>query len=796
MATAGLYGFPPALTSFVGRTVQVGEVTGLLDDFRLVTVTGPGGVGKTRLAAEVARRVAGQLADGAWLVELAAVQEPDMVPASVLAALGMEQGPGQSPLQALAASLARRQLLLVLDNCEHVLEACADLAGALLLADDDVRILATSREPIGLAGEARYRLPPLTLPGAAEAEADGPEAIALFADRARQADPHFMLDPETRELVGRLVAGLDGMPLAIELAAARAETLGVAQLVERLDNRFGLLVGGDRWAAARQRSLMAAVEWSYLLLSEEERRVFRLMSVFPAPFTLDAAEAVAGTGAGPTVLHLVDCSMVAPPRTGTDGRARYAMLETLRAYAADRLAEAGEQPAPALAGFMLKVAEAAAAELETGAGELAAGSRLDAEERAMHEVLAWALEGDRDTALRLALALAPWWVLRGRYAVGYEVLAAAAATAAAGAPDWCAAQFWLGRLARTPGYAAGLDHFTAVRDALAGRPASPLLIDALNERSICLMNLGRNEEAVAEARRALELAREMRYPAGEARALYGLGGAAGYVGDHETMLVWLRQAQRVGPAGLPGYLIRRCAIGLAIALNDAGEAAAAREHCLQVLDMAQAAGDLRDQADCLQLMTRMALQAGQFSEAAAHMREGVETGVRMGRDFILIDFLDDCGHLCSGTHRRADAVTSWAAQAALLKASELLDLPDDVERRRDPLRAARQALGPDQARAAEQRGAAMGLATAAEYMLLLTAPPPQQPADATGLPRLSARERQLVTLVAAGRTDAQIAQQLYISIRTVRSHLDRIRDKSGCRRRADLTRLALQASLI
>ena len=260
----------------------------------------------------------------------------------VAAALGVREQPGEPVAEALARVLARQQLLLVLDNCEHVIGAAAALCAALLPAADDVRVLATSREPLGVAGEARYRLAPLTLPGPGDSSG-GSEAVALFADRARRADAHFALDDETGPAVARLVARLDGMPLAIELAAARVEALGVAQLLDRLDDRFGLLAGGDRLAPARQRSLAATVEWSYRLLDEQERRVFRAVSVFPRPFTLEGAEAVAGPGAGPAVLQLVDCSLLVPPRAGPDGRSRYGMLETLRAYGAGLLAEAGEQ---------------------------------------------------------------------------------------------------------------------------------------------------------------------------------------------------------------------------------------------------------------------------------------------------------------------------------------------------------------------------------------------------------------------------------------------------------------------
>jgi len=328
-----MHGFLPALTSFVGRADEVSEVTSLLDEYRLVTVTGPGGVGKTRLAGEVARRTAARFADGVWLAELAAVQDPALVPTAVAAVLGMQQAPGLSMTESLAATLARQQILLVLDNCEHVLDAAAELCAALLPVADDMRILATSRERTGVAGEARYRLPPLALAGtdATGAVADS-EAVALFADRARQADPHFSLAGETGPVVARLVARLDGMPLAIELAAARVEALGVNQLLDRLDHRFGLLTGGDRTAATRQRSLAATVDWSYQLLGEDEQQAFGRLAIFPGPFTLDAAEAVAGARAEDRVLHLVDCSLLTPPRSGPDGRARYLMLETLRAF--------------------------------------------------------------------------------------------------------------------------------------------------------------------------------------------------------------------------------------------------------------------------------------------------------------------------------------------------------------------------------------------------------------------------------------------------------------------------------
>ena len=259
-SAGGVHGFAPALTSFVGRAGPVSDVAALLDLNRLVTVTGPGGAGRTRLAGEVARQVAGRFADGAWLAELSAVRDPVQVPAAVAAALGMPEQPGVTAADALARALARRQLLLVLDNCEHVIGAAAQLCAGLLTACDDMRVLATSREPLAVGGETRYRLAPLTLPACDRTgDCERSEAVMLFADRAFQVDPHFALTGGTGPLVGRLVTRLDGMPLAIELAAARVEALGVAQLLDRIDDRFALLADGDRVAPDRHRSLAAAL---------------------------------------------------------------------------------------------------------------------------------------------------------------------------------------------------------------------------------------------------------------------------------------------------------------------------------------------------------------------------------------------------------------------------------------------------------------------------------------------------------------------------------------------------------
>jgi len=793
-----MHGFPAALTSFVGQAEAVREVAGLLGRYRLVTVTGPGGSGKTRLVGEVAEQVAGRFADGVWLAKLAAVRDPAMVPAAVAAALGVRDLPGVPTAEALARVLARRQLVLVLDNCEHVIGAAAGLCAGLLPICDEVRVLATSREPLRAAGEARYRLGPLTLPDPDDlGNAAGSEAVTLFMDRALQVDMHFTLDEATGPVVARLVTRLDGMPLAIELAAARVEALGVAQLLARISDRFRLLVAGDRVAAARQRSLEATVQWSYRLLDEREQRVFRLVSVFPGPFTLEGAEAVAGEGAGPVVLRLVDCSLLVPPQVGPDGRARYVMLETLRDYGARLLTEAGEQEgaATALARWALRVAEQAAAGLQTSTAEAAAARRLDAESAMMGEVLAWAADHDADIGLRLAVALAWWWLLRGRLAGQYPLLCAAANRAAVGSEEWCAAQFWLGQAAYySADLHAALGHFSVVRDAIGGRGPSRALVDCLGGQAVIFAKLGRIPEAARDARRSLSLAREVGYPAGEARALVGLTTTAFYAGDLEGAVQLGRQAGQI-TADIPGSIARSCSYILADALTEAGDPATAERICADGLARSRDAGDMWNLARLLTQMAILDLQASRIEDAEAHLREVLQIALRTGGRSQLLDGLYFCGYLCDQTGRCADAVTVWAAEAAL-SAEGYTDAPLYVRRQEEALRKARQTLGSGRARAAGERGAAMSLATAAEYALTLTAPGQKTSAAPPGAVKLSPREWELITLVAQGRTNAQIAAHLYISVHTVSSHLDRIRDKTGCRRRADLTRLALSADLV
>ena len=543
--------------------------------------------------------------------------------------------------------------------------------------------------------------------------------------------------------------------------------------------------------------LAAAAEWSYQLLAEAERRVFRQVSVFPAPFTLEAAEAVAGQGAAEGVLRLVECSLLVPPRPGPDGRMRYAMLETLRAYGAGLLAEAGEQAQAqaALARYAVGVAGEAAARLLTSTGELAAARWLDAEDATAGHVLAWAVERDLDTAVRLVSALSMWWVLRGRLAGQEPLLRELAGRAEPGSDGWCAAQFWLARTAEdAPDLPAALEWYAAVIDVIKDRGPSRMLVDCLARQSVTVSNLGRVPEAARCRRRALAMARELGYRLGHVYATTGLVIVARYAGDLDDAVQPARQAGQI--PDIPGTAARMCGHLLAAALEEAGDLAAAEQACAATLAQARDAGDMNTLGELLTVMTELDLRAGRTGDGAAHLREAAQIALQTGIWSTLLNVLYLCGYLCAATGRPADAITAWAADETLGQQGGLVWYDAATRRREDALREARMALGPDRASAAGQRGAAMSLPIAAEYALLLTAPSPPPGPAAPETVKLSARERELVTLVAQGRTDAQIAAQLYISIRTVRSHLDRIRDKTGCRRRADLTRLALSTELI
>ena len=331
---------PVQLTSFVGRDEQLTQVRELLTQNRLVTLTGAGGAGKTRLAIQIAGQLSGEFGDGVWYVDLAPITDPDLVPVTTARALGLPDQPGRSTMDTLTRFVADRQMLVVLDNCEHLLDASAALVVAMLETCPRLTLLATSREPIGVAGEVSWRVPSLSLTD---------EAIELFTERARHARPDFTFTDDNAAVVAEICARLDGLPLAIELAAARVRALSLAEILDSLHDRFRLLTGGARTAVRRQQTLRASVDWSHALLTEPERVLFRGLAAFLGGFDLEAAQAIAGGGEVERyqvldqLTLLVDKSLVVAENTS--GRTRYRLLETVRQYAQEKLGESGEADA-------------------------------------------------------------------------------------------------------------------------------------------------------------------------------------------------------------------------------------------------------------------------------------------------------------------------------------------------------------------------------------------------------------------------------------------------------------------
>ena len=349
---------PAVLTPFIGRERELREVSDLLDNSRLLTLTGPGGTGKTRLAQQVAVERLDAYADGAWLVELAPLADPGLLVSAIGGTLRVIEQPGRSLAAAVLDYLRHKRLLLILDNCEHLIEACARQADELLRAAPGLTILATSREMLGVAGETAYRVPSLALPEAGVATLDEfrrSEAVQLFVARAAAVQPGFALTAENATAIADICRRLDGIPLAIELAAARTRALGVTDIAARLDDRFRLLTGGSRAALPRQQTLRALVDWSWDLLPAAERKLLRRLSVFTGGWTLEDAEAVCADPSGEVgspdaidanaVLDLL-ASLVgkslAIADTEPSRATRYRLLETIRQYARDRLLEAGE----------------------------------------------------------------------------------------------------------------------------------------------------------------------------------------------------------------------------------------------------------------------------------------------------------------------------------------------------------------------------------------------------------------------------------------------------------------------
>ncbi|MHC4947180.1 MAG: protein kinase domain-containing protein [Planctomycetota bacterium] len=671
---------PQPTTSFVGRGRALHELADLLERARLVTLTGLGGCGKTRLALELARRVMTRFPDGVHVADLAATAKPALVPAAVASALGVKDRPGATTLEALCGHLASGTVLIVLDNCEHVLDAASELAGALLQAAPRLRIVATSRETLRAPGEHLWPVPGLVLPvGDDPGDVAAAEAVELFVDRARSVRPAFALSDDNAAAVARICRQLDGAPLAIELAAARTNVFTPAEIETRLADRFRLLAGVARGVPDRHRTLRAAVDWSYLVLSASEQRMLRALAVFAGGWTLDAAVAVCGPGghaedggdlddlaALDLLTHLVDKSLVLADRVS--GASRYRLLETVRQYALEKLVEAGEADVARARHLDLHLALAEdAAPHFTEHGQAAWLERIEAEHGNMLAALDHATEaaGAAEKALRICWALMRLWLVHGHYRTGLDACGRALDHPDAGAPtvDRARALHAAAVMAQALAeYDRSRALSTAALEIMRELGDEPGIARSLNSLGNSAYYRGDLEAAKRLHGESLEINRRLGDERGVATSLNNLANVASDRGAIE-------EARRLYQAALESNRRSGNRAGEAINLNNLGLMAlhridrdeSARLHG-ESLAIRRDLGDRHGIAESLCQLARLARDRADLAAARARHAESLAMRRELGDQLGLTDSLDGIAMLATrlGDHPRAGRILGVA----------------------------------------------------------------------------------------------------------------------------------------
>ena len=812
---------PEEPNSFIGRERELVELRQMLHRTRALTLCGPGGIGKTRLALRFLALAAAEFPDGVWFVELADLQQSDLqqadlVVSRIAAVIGITEEAGRPLLETLGDALRPRRLLLALDNCEHLLDACAQVGRHLLASAPGLRLLSTSREPLSVAAETIWRVPPLSVapPGADSTVSEDPhryEAVQLFADRAAASRPGFTLGPDNVPAVTAICRALDGMPLAIELAAARVRALSVEQISARLDDRFGLLTAGDRSAAPRQRTLRAAIEWSYELLTAPERTLFQRLSVFTG-WSLEMAEQVcsdedipAGDVLGLTAA-LVDKSLVVldPELLG---QARYRMLDTIREYAAMRLAQAGESAAVRLRlrDYTLRTAEQ---NLMIGMARVPAPwatrvdvfRRYDVDAGNVARVLNWCLEaGDAEAGLRICAAVSPCWIVWGTFGESGEWLRSLLALDMTAVPAWVQGAAMVVRaqlaLANDPAAASPLatDGLKLCREAGDGYWTAL----ALNLLSEIALHTGRLEEAETSSDEALSIAQA----AGDGwNEGYALGTRAAIAGRRGK----LREAEELATASVA--VMRRIdqQWGAARALLGLGDLARFRNRpgeahgwYVEALAILREIGARPEVARCLAGLGRVAMDLGAIEQARRHLTRSLRLSHATGARISVARGLEAFAALAGHESRPELAVQLAAAAAALRETAGLPPLPG--ARTEGYLAPARRLLG--DAAVARLWASGRALTGEAAVALALDLPTPAAARDdespaltvvdsyqvASAPPSsLTQREHQIATLVASGRSNKAIAGELSISPTTAARHVANIMAKLGFNSRTQI----------
>jgi predicted ATPase/tetratricopeptide (TPR) repeat protein len=702
---------PAEPNSFIGRDRELRELGRLVRATRMLTLCGPGGIGKTRLALRLLATAAaapdGDFPDGAFFVELGDLREAGLLPSRVAAALGVSEEPGRPLADTVADVLAPRRLLLALDTCEHLLSACARLAAQLLASSPGLRLVATSREPLHLPAERTWPVPPLSLTGPAPAPTSGPaeasEAVRLFADRAAASRPGFTVGPGNAEAVASVCRALDGLPLAIELAAARVRVLSAGQIRDRLSDqllgdRSGLLTAGDRSAPPRQRTLRATIEWSYELLTDAERTLFARLSVFTGWSAEMAGQVCAGDGvpardiAGLTAALAAKSLVVREPEG--PGEARFRMLGSIREYAAARLAETGEtgKLQAALRDCVVRTAErhleiGMAADTVPWPARVDCSLPYDIDSGNVSQALAWCLDqADPESGLRICVAVGPRWIVRGTFTEGSEWLDRFLAMDISALP------------ARVPGAAlvtrAQLTAFgdPAAAAALAGRGLELCraagdefwTAAGLNLLSELALQAGQAGEATARADQALAIAQAAGDGWNEGYALGTRAAIAARAGR-------LREAGQLAAASVSvmrridqQWGVARALLGLGDLARLRDDLGAAHERYMEALPILQEIGGRPEIARCLAGLGRVAMDLGATEQARRYLTRSIRlsqaTGVRISvarglEAFAALARREDRPELTAQLTAAAAAVRTGAMTSETAIALALGDLP-------------------------------------------------------------------------------------------------------------------------
>ncbi|MDQ3026762.1 MAG: tetratricopeptide repeat protein [Pseudomonadota bacterium] len=618
---------PAALNSFIGRAAEIAEIRQQLGGARLVTLTSVGGTGKTRLALRVAEEVLDEFADGVWLVELAPLSDERRVAQTVASVLGVTEEAGRPVIEALVKSIKDQRVLLLLDNCEHLLRACAELAKQLLTAGAHVKILATSREPLHVAGERVYQVPALA----------SAQAIQLFVDRARASSSSFTPAPENAQTIVEICRRLDGIPLAIELAAARVRALSVEKIAARLDDRFRLLTGGDQTALPRQQTLRASIDWSYDLLSNPERSLLRRLAVFAGGWSLEGAEAVGGgaeAGEPAPVLelltHLVEKSLVALDSTGE----RYHLLETVRQYALEQLeatSEAAETRDRHLR-FYLDLAAKARSEL-VGPQQAQWLARLDQERENLLSAHSWCdrAKNGEELGLRLVSTIKQYWLSRGMLGLAYGVMVEALARAPARSQARCRALFDAGQVGYFMGvYREARQHLEECV-ALGREIGDPQVTAfALQPLGMSCVGVGDIASGRAYLEEALVLAREQGDPRNVAAAVNMRAQLHRIEGDLDAAEPLYAHGLDLAREMEDRDSVAICLLNLAMVAVDRGHGDRARPVLSEALAISTALGSKPAQQSVLEVCAGLASLGGNWDQAVGFFSAAEAQASRTG----------------------------------------------------------------------------------------------------------------------------------------------------------------------